>query len=89
MTLAERFVTDRDEVYRLIAAASYSDALAKARAIEFYLASQPDMERDGHSQQWRSEMVNVIARLERLVHAAKGIQANKIEYQRPTLTTRE
>ncbi len=82
------FVADRQAAYLAERDGNYGEALRIYRAIEGYLATTPDQERDGNSQSWRSDIAQHIARLERLVRGAQGIVANKIEYQRPGLCHR-
>lgn len=89
--IAEEFVRDRAEMYRLVKAGDYVAAIRLARAILVYLASTPNQQRDGHSQEWRTEMRDAIRELTPLADAQAGIGGivvNRIEYQRPSLCDR-
>lgn len=85
---AEKFTKARAEMLDAELRQDWETALNLCVAIEGYIKSGVDQERDGHSMTAR-DIETHRKYLETKVSGGRGIVTNRIEYRRPTLCTRD
>lgn len=84
--LVELFQRTRFDAFQAELSGDAEEALRLWLAMEGYIASTPDQERDGDSLRWRADVAEHVRRLQKKVAAERGIQRQKIVYNRATLT---
>lgn len=85
MSLPEDILALKDAAIAAMAAGDWATASAELNRLQATLGVTPDIEREGFSSKYEREWCDKqIARIDRKVGAAVGIQTTKFRYAAPT-----